>query len=76
MNAAYKDYGARGIDVCSRWRSFEPFLADMGICPPALTLERVNNERGYSKSNCVWADRKTQANNKRNNLNYNERYKK
>lgn len=76
MNAAYKDYGARGIDVCSRWLSFEPFLADMGICPPTLTLERVNNERGYSKSNCVWADRKTQANNKRNNLNYNERYKK
>lgn len=64
---AYKDYGGRGITVCQRWReSFANFLADIGEKPePELTLERRHNDKGYSKGNCYWATRETQAGNKR-----------
>lgn len=37
----------------------------MGIRPPGLTIERVDNDAGYDPFNCIWADLKTQANNKR-----------
>lgn len=63
----FKDYGQRGIKVCKRWKkSFENFLKDMGKCPHGFSLERLNNEKGYSPLNCYWADKFTQAQNKRN----------
>jgi len=62
----YINYGGRGITVCQRWQeSFENFLEDMGERPEGLTLERKNNNLGYFKDNCKWADRKEQQNNRR-----------
>lgn len=65
----YKNYGGRGITVCDRWlESFENFLADMGEPPtPKHSLERVDNDSGYSKENCKWATRAEQLRNKRTN---------
>lgn len=64
----YPNYGGRGISVSARWKSFSAFFADMGPRPAGHTLERTNNNRGYSKANCVWADRWVQANNCRSNV--------
>lgn len=51
--------------MCKRWTKFENFLADMGTRPVGMTLERKNNDKGYSKRNCVWATQAQQNNNRR-----------
>lgn len=64
-NADYYLYGARGITVCDRWKSFENFYADMGDCPKGLTLERIENDKGYEPDNCKWATLVEQRHNQR-----------
>lgn len=67
-NDSYKQYGLRGIEVCKRWHKFENFLADMGQPSHGhLSLDRIDNDKGYSKSNCRWATSRQQANNQSNN---------
>lgn len=61
----YADYGGRGITFCVEWDSFEVFLADMGERPPSTTLNRIDNNAGYSKDNCEWASVSEQNRNRR-----------
>lgn len=65
LNRRFHDYGGRGIKVCKEWYDFETFVKDMGNRPEGYSVERVDNNLGYSKSNCIWADRSTQQRNKR-----------
>lgn len=61
----FPDYGGRGITVCAEWMDFQNFFADMGLCPDGCTLDRINNELGYGKSNCRWASKSIQSRNTR-----------
>ncbi len=65
----YKNYGNRGIKVCSRWKnSFQKFVKDMGRRPSRIhSLERVDVNKGYSPNNCIWGTDEIQGANKRNN---------
>ncbi len=66
-NKRYKDYGAKGLTVCDRWRgSFTNFLSDMGPCPDGLTIDRTDNRKGYSPDNCKWVTRAENQQNRNN----------
>lgn len=65
-NAAYSNYGARGITLCDEWQTFEGFLAGVGKRPaPDLTLDRIDNDMGYQPGNVRWTTRRVQGQNKR-----------
>jgi len=61
----YKNYGGRGITICQRWMVFANFQADMGEPGKGLSLDRIDNSKGYEKDNCRWADARTQRLNRR-----------
>jgi hypothetical protein len=65
----YADYGGRNIDVCEEWHDPSCFIswAKNSGYDDDLTLDRINNDCGYSPNNCRWTDRITQGANKRNN---------
>ncbi len=64
----YPHYGGRGITYDPRWADFTVFLSEMGAKPTGMTLERLDNEKGYCKANCAWVTNAEQQQNKRNNV--------
>lgn len=66
-NAAYKDYGARGILVCEEWHDMESFFswATSNGYADDLEIDRIDNDRGYSPDNCRWTTKIVNANNRR-----------
>lgn len=67
-NRINQDYSARGIDYDKRWDKFESFLSDMGEAPEGMSLDRIDVNGNYEKSNCRWATKEQQANNTRANV--------
>ena len=69
-NKNYKDYGGRGIKICDEWLQDFMNFYNWAINNGKLTIDRVDNNRGYEPNNCRWVTMKVQSMNRRNNLKF------
>ena len=68
-DAAFKNYGGRGVRVHDSWNDFSRFLLDVGHSPtPEHSLDRINNDGNYEPGNVRWVLRKEQSRNTRRNI--------
>jgi hypothetical protein len=68
-NENYSRYGGRGIKVCDEWRNYENFYNDMhSTYKKGLTIDRIDNDKGYSKDNCRWVTPQEQMHNYSRNV--------
>jgi len=69
-NTSYRRYGGRGITICDTWRNdFKQFYKDMGQRPAlGYTIERIDNDKGYSRINCEWVLLRDQCRNRSNTI--------
>lgn len=61
----YKYYGGRGITICTEWKDFATFYADMGERPNGMSLDRIDTNGNYEPNNCKWSTRAEQMLNRR-----------
>lgn len=62
---SFEYYGGRGIKICREWNNFGMFLSDMGLCPPGMSLDRIDVNTQYCKGNCRWTTASVQGYNTR-----------
>lgn len=60
----FERYGGAGVSVCERWSKFDQFFSDMGDPPVGFSIDRIDSSKGYEPSNCRWATRQQQNENR------------
>lgn len=72
VDSGYYKYGGRGIEMCDEWKESFPSFSKWAISAgysDSLSIDRIDNNKGYSPDNCRWVSIEVQARNKRNNIN-------
>lgn len=64
LKEMFPHHAGKGVTYCSKWETFEGFYEDMGPAPDDMSLDRIDFDGNYEKSNCRWASSSVQGYNK------------